>query len=276
MHSVAHSVHNFHQIFSEFREIILDVASMEIRHMIVEAVLQRCCLLIIPRGELLRGIGRELAVFVDFQHGVKNHLHRLKPEGRVDYRSESRRHSTHKVSVGKHRVAKARTRLCVFDSSGLDDVADFHIRGTCHFTSFAVKTIFQSLVIEIRLLQSIAFPVRTGLLRPGIVGIERSDRTIHSADGAFYAVLEIIGTDILLLIVSGTYVLFLRIHFLPPFPFNMSSDTLRAVNIDTPPPDSSFIELHPDRTAPTALKLLMRRPSRNTWKSSSLTTPYSM
>ena len=89
--------------------------------------------------------------------------------------------------------------LGIFDSRRLNDIAYAHIVGTSHFATLAVKAVFQGLIVEEWLFESVTLAVGPGLFRAGIVGIDRSDRAIDCADSAFYAGFKIIVADILLL-----------------------------------------------------------------------------
>ena len=87
----------------------------------------------------------------------------------------------------------------VFYACGLDYIADLHIVGTCHFAAFAVEAVFKGLVIEIRPFQPVTLAVGSCLFRSGIIRVDGSDRTIHSADGALDARLEIVVAYVLFL-----------------------------------------------------------------------------
>ena len=152
-----------------------------------------------PCLESLRGIMRERAMAVDFEHFVHNQLHGLHPEREIDDGGHRGGHLPHEVGVREERVAQRGFTFGVFYSRRLDNVANFDIVGTSHLAAFAVETIFEGFVVEIRTFQPVAFAVGSGLFRPGIVGVDGRHWAIDRAYRAFYARFEIIVADVLLL-----------------------------------------------------------------------------
>ncbi len=198
-HTDADGIEHSDEVLPQLREIIVDVAAVEVGRL---AGIQRLCprcLAAIPGLEACRGVLRECAVPVDAHRGIHQILHRVQPEGEIHQWSEGRCHRSHEVGIGQHGVAQRRAALGIFDAGGLDDIAYAHIVGTCHLASFAVETVFECFIIEEWLLQPIALAVGTGLFRTGIIGIDGCHRAVDGADGAFYARFEIIVAYVLLL-----------------------------------------------------------------------------
>ena len=82
--------------------------------------------------------------------------------------------------------------LLLFDTRQLDNVANLHIRRASHFTAFTVQTIFQRLIKVFASLQAKTLLIRTGLLRTGILGIHRNNRTIYRTDRTLDTLLKIV------------------------------------------------------------------------------------
>ena len=58
------------------------------------------------------------------------------------------------------------------------------------FTSLAIQTHIEGLIIEKRILEAIPFSVRTSLFGARIIRVDCDDRAIHCADSTFHALLK--------------------------------------------------------------------------------------
>ena len=112
----------------------------------------------------------------------------------------------------------------------MDQISDLHPRRTSHLTPFAIHAILEVLVKEKLILKTQSLPIRPSLLRPRIQGVDGDYRAIRGAYRTLDALLEIIGTEVLLL--HGY------------LPAKILSATLMAVIIATPAPLPSYNELH--------------------------------
>ena len=71
--------------------------------------------------------------------------------------------------MSKHSVAQISAAVTVFQPCLKDYIAYVNTLWTSHFTSLAIETIFECLIIEALVLQAIALTVGAGLFGAGIV-----------------------------------------------------------------------------------------------------------
>ena len=119
----------------------------------------------------------------------------------------------------------------------MDQVGYLHPGRASHLAALAVHAILKVLVKEKLVLQAKPLPVRSSLLGTRIQRIHGDNRAIRGAYRTLDALLEIIGTEVLLL--HGY------------LPAKILSATLMAVIIATPAPLPSYNELHPPTSDPT-------------------------
>ncbi len=147
----------------------------------------------------------------------------------------------------------------IFKPGILDDVTDLYIGRTGDLAPLAVKAQIKGLIIEKRILQTIAFAIRPGLLWPRECRIYRYYRAIYRTDSTLHALLK---TCICHLILHDV-IAALRIK----------DETWSAVRMDTPAPLPSFKALNPLSTEPAAYRLATQIPFLSTWKSFPAETP---
>lgn len=150
--------------------------------------------------ERLRGVGGKSPSGVDSDNVVHEGFYRPQTEHRVDDRSDFRCDSPHFVGRCQHAVAQRNGVSVIAYARVLDDVADPHSGWTCNLATFAVQTHFQRLVVEFRRFQPVSLAIGPSLFGAWIEWIDRKDRTIDGAYGAFYALFEIVATYVLYLI----------------------------------------------------------------------------
>lgn len=116
-------------------------------------------------------------------------------------------------------IAQGRLLRAIARPGALDDIADFHIRRAGDFTTFAVDTVFQRLVVQLTVLQTQTLAVRPGLFRSGIARVHAADRADGRANRAFNAAFK-----------TGI------VHFSASARWLICSATYSAVTAQTPPP----------------------------------------
>ncbi len=146
---------------------------------------------LVPFSEQLTRIARECATRVNTQHLIHNLLHRFQMQHPVDYRGKRCSHRPHEISAREHPVAQTRRMLAVFKPCLLNYIAYSHFRWASDLTPFAVKAIFQRLVIEIGLLKTVALSIGSGLLRTRKIMVHSRHRTIYRANRALYTLIKI-------------------------------------------------------------------------------------
>ena len=262
LHADAEGVHHLHEVLAQLGVVVIHVAAVEIGHLLVELGLLLGAALE-PALETASAVFREGAVPVDGESRIQDGLGDAQAGDSVHQGSERTGHAAHEIGAGEHPVAQAGLFVSIFHPGGLDDVGHLHAGRAHDFAPLAVQAVLERLVEEIRILQAEAFTVRTGLLGAGIARIHRHDRTVSRADGAFHALLEIMGA-------GG---IFLQFHTLPPL---MVSTAAKAVRMAMPAavPKSSF-RVFP-RTEPMANRFCTGSPSLMACSSASVLTPKSM
>ena len=192
MHSIAYCIKHAYHIFAQLREIIVDVTAVEKTYMLLVIILRSHRILFEPALECLGRILREHTVMVYLQDSVHYHFHRLQRQCGIHNGSKGRCHGSYEIRICQHNIAQCRFLLAVFDTRQLDNVANLHIRRAGHFTAFTVQTIFQRLIKVFASLQAKTLLIRTGLLRTGILGIHRNNRTIYRTDRTLDTLLKIV------------------------------------------------------------------------------------
>ena len=143
-----------------------------------------------PGLELLPRILREGTVMIDSKDSVHHGLDRAEPQSEIHHRCHGCRQTTHDVCVRENIISEFRLLRAVFKTCRLNYVADLDVRRAGHLTSLAVQAQVECLVIEERILQTVSFAVRTGLLRARIIRVDCHHRAIYRADSALHALLE--------------------------------------------------------------------------------------
>ena len=189
---------------------------MEESHMFLIVLLQSHYILLEPTFECLGRIFRKDTTMIYLQRSIHHHFHRFQRQCGIYHRSESRCHSAHEIRIGQHDITQCRFFLAIFDACQLNDVSNLHIRRASHFTTFTIQTIFQRLIKIFTSFQAKALLVRTSLLRTGILGVHRNNRTIHCTNSTFYALLKIVLAYIVLLHIHDLiHLLSYPLHIMP-------------------------------------------------------------
>ena len=199
VHTISDGIEHCHKILAELRIVVVHIAAMEIGHIIFEATLVGS-LCAHPFFESLARIFGECTVLVDSQHTMHGGLHRCKTKHEIHHRCHFRGAATHEIGACQKAVAQLGRRLVVAYAGGLYYVADTHVIGARHLAPLAVEAVFEGVVVEIGIFQAIALAVGAGLLRSRICSIDSSHGAVHRADGALYALFEIVGAYIFNLI----------------------------------------------------------------------------
>ena len=152
-----------------------------------------------PCDKFLTGIFWKRAMTIHLQHRIHHQFYRFQRQGEISDRSSYRCQPSHDVCISKYAVAKSGAMFAVADACRLYDISYSYIRWACHLTTLAIKAIFQCLIKKLTALQAQPFAIRSRLLRTRIFRTHRHHRAINGTNGALYALLEIVGTDIIFL-----------------------------------------------------------------------------
>ena len=171
LHAVAHSIHNLHKVFTQLREVVVHIATVEIAHLLAVLRLLSLGVALIPGFEALCAVSRELAVLVNANGAVHQALGKAQSQSLVHDWGKAVCHRAHEVGAGENAVAQAWLVVAVFHAGHLNNVAHLHVLWTCHLAALAVQALFEVFVEEHWIFQTVAFTVGTGLLRAGICWI---------------------------------------------------------------------------------------------------------
>ena len=196
MNAVTARVHDLDKVLTQLREVIVDVAAVEVAHEAVEALLLRLGVTMEPRLKLCPRVGGELAVPVNLHHFVEHRLGRLEAEEEVGQRSHQGSHGTYKVGAGEHTVAQTWRMGAVLDAGCLNDVAHLHSVRTGHLAPLTVEAKLECLVEEVGVFEPIAQQVGAGMLGTGIFRLHGRDGAIDRADAALQALLVVVRADV--------------------------------------------------------------------------------
>ena len=199
MYTISEGVHNRHEILAQLGIIEVGIAAVKIADMLLECILSRGSVLLVPVHESLGGVFRQGAVLVHANGRMHDALDGSETQREVCDGGEGARKRTYLVRTGEHHVAELGSLAAIVYAGLLDKVCDAHARRARDLAALAVEAVFQGIVEEDSVLEPVSLAIGAGTLGAAVCGVVCHDGAHRLTERALLALLEVLGAYVSLL-----------------------------------------------------------------------------